>query len=516
MISCSAQRDWRKGDMVPSSAGGAESLSISEKKVLSALSRLGGNASLGQISAVASFRNPTELMNALNWLKAKGYVRVDEKVMRFYTLKEEAKHQRLPERIALEEIARGSVGLDELGLRLGDSKLVPVAVGWLRRRNWASIDSNRKLIITEEGRKAILSPAEDELLLEHLERGEVEENDGNRKVLRELLSRRDFVKEHDRIVREVSLIEKGLMAVSEGLTFEEDVSLLTSELLKTGKWKNLRFRPYDLKAPVEVIGGPRHHPLIRTINQVSTVFAEMGFTEIEDDVVQSAFWDMDVLFTPQDHPARDMQDTFYLSNPSHWKIERKLASRIRSAHEQGGSTGSSGWGYRWSEDEASKMLLRTHTTVATIRYLANHRKQPVKAFAVGRIFRHEAMDSTHLSEFHQIEGILMEKGASFDMLCNVLSEFYRKMGFDKFRLRPGYFPYTEPSMEIDVLYNGRWMELGGSGMFRPEVLAPLGIRHPVLAWGLGLERLVMIKYGFSDIRDLYISDLSALQKMPVI
>jgi phenylalanyl-tRNA synthetase alpha chain len=501
---------------VSSSAGGAESLSLSEKKILSALSRLGGRASLAQISSVVGFRNPTELMNALNWLKAKGYVLVNEKVIRFYTLKEEARQRRLPERIVLEEIASAPVGLDELGRRLGDSDLVSVAVGWLRRRNWATIDSNRKLAITGEGRKALMKPGEDESILKELEEGEVEENENNRKILRELLSRRDFVREHDRIVREVSLREKGVQAVSEGLTFEEDVSLLSSELLKTEKWKGLRFRPYDIRAPVEVLAGPRRHPLLRTVDQVSTVFAEMGFTEIEDDVVQSAFWDMDALFTPQDHPARDMQDTFYLSNPSRGEIERRLASKIRSAHEHGGSTGSTGWGYSWSEEEASKMLLRTHTTVATIRYLAEHRKQPVKAFAVGRIFRHEAMDSTHLSEFHQIEGVLMEKRASFDMLCNVLSEFYRKMGFDRFRLRPGYFPYTEPSMEIDVLYNGRWMELGGSGMFRPEVLAPLGIRHPVLAWGLGLERLVMIKYGFSDIRKLYLSDLSALQKMPVL
>ena len=349
-----------------------------------------------------------------------------------------------------------------------------------------------------------------------MEKEDVEEDADNERALRDLLSRRDFIREHDRIVREVSLLQRGKQAISEGLTFDEEISLLSPELLKSGKWKNFRLRPYDLKAPVPVLSGSRSHPLLRTIRLVSSIFADMGFAEIDDDYVQSTFWDMDVLFTPQDHPARDMQDTFYLSNPAEMDLDGKLAPRVRSAHQNGGGTGSTGWGYRWNPDEAKKTLLRTHTTVATIKHLAGNTVPPVKAFTVGRIFRREAMDATHLSEFHQIEGVVMEKDASFDMLCGVLREFYTRMGFEKVRMRPGYFPYTEPSMEIDAFYNGKWIEMGGSGMFRPEVLRPLSIKYPVMAWGLGLERLVMIKYGFKDIRDLYVSDVSSLQKLPVV
>ena len=495
----------------------AEGLSLSEKKILAALSKLSGRATLSQISATVNFKHAPELMNALNWLKAKGYVWIDEKVVRFYSLKE-GTHVRepLPERKALELLSEGPVHLSDLSKKMSSHADVSVAIGWLRRKRWATVDGDKKLQLTDEGRSAMGIPGQDELLLKRLEKEDVEENSSNEVALRELLSRRDFIKEHDRIVREVNLLERGIQAVEHGLTFQEELSLLSPELLKNGTWRNFKLRPYDLRAPVPVLSGTRSHPLVRTIKQVSSIFSEMGFAEIEDDYVQSAFWDMDVLFTPQDHPARDMQDTFYLSDPAELPLDRKLTSRVRAAHESGYNTGSTGWGYTWNEHEARKTLLRTHTTVATIRHLSRNRTPPVKVFTVGRIFRHEAMDATHLSEFHQIEGVVMEKKASFDMLCGVLGEFYRRMGFDRVRMRPGYFPYTEPSMEIDTFYDGRWIEMGGSGIFRPEVLRPLGIRHPVLAWGLGLERLVMIKYGFKDIRDIYVSDVSSLQKLPVV
>ncbi len=492
----------------------AEELSLSEKKILAALATLKGRATLGQIADAVNFKGPVQLMNALNWLKAKGYVWVDEKVIRCYTLKESSvAGRRLPERIMLELIADREIGLDEIATMVNDKSLIGVGVGWLRRKGWASLTESKKLLITDAGRKALASPGEDEVFLRRMEREEVEENNSNETVLKDLLSRRDFVKLHERMVREVSMLPKGEDAVRQGLSLEEDLSQLSPELLKSGKWRGFKLRPYDLAAPVPATTGARLHPIARTMRQISQVFTEMGFTEIEDDYVQNTFWDMDVLFTPQDHPARDMQDTFYLSNPRELPIDNGLSRKVRNVHQTGGSTGSTGWRYEWSSAEARKTLLRTHTTVATIRYLKEHRNPPVKAFTVGRIFRREAMDATHLSEFYQIEGILMEKKASLDMLCNLLKQFYSKMGLDTIRLRPGYFPYTEPSMEVDVLYNGKWIEMGGSGIFRPEVLRPLGIRDRVLAWGLGLERLVMLRHGFTDIRDLYISDISQLRKM---
>jgi len=243
----------------------------------------------------------------------------------------------------------------------------------------------------------------------------------------------------------------------------------------------------------------------------------MGFEEIEGDFVESCFWNMDMLFIPQDHPARDMQDTLYTKYPSKIKIkEKNLIDKIARVHENGGDTGSTGWGYKFSKEESERALLRTHTTVNTIRYLYNHPEPPCKVFSIGRVFRKENIDATHLPEFYQIEGIIHERDANFRMLIGVLKEFYNRMGFEKIRFRPAYFPYTEPSMEVEVFWNNEWMELGGSGIFRPEVTEPVGVKNPVLAWGLGLERLAMLKFGLDDIRDLYISDLGWLRKKPLI
>jgi phenylalanyl-tRNA synthetase, alpha subunit (EC 6.1.1.20) len=188
---------------------------------------------------------------------------------------------------------------------------------------------------------------------------------------------------------------------------------------------------------------------------------------------------------------------------------------VRAAHENGGGTGSKGWRYRWSVEEASRLILRTHTTATTIRYLAEHREPPVKVFSVDRIFRNEKVNWKRLAEFHQIEGILMDRGVGLKHLMGVIKEFYARLGLREVRFRPSYFPYTEPSAEVDVYLKelGKWVELGGMGVFRPEVTRPLGVEHPVLAWGLGLERLAIIIYGVEDIRELYRNDLSWIRSV---
>ena len=242
----------------------------------------------------------------------------------------------------------------------------------------------------------------------------------------------------------------------------------------------------------------------------------MGFEETKSGYVESCFWNMDALFIPQDHPARDLQDTFYCKNPKKIIIEEDLLQKIADVHENGGDTNSKGWRYPFSKNEAEKTLLRTHTTVNTIRFLSEHPTPPAKIFSIGKVFRRENIDTTHLPEFYQIEGIIHEKNANFCMLIGVLKEFYKRMGFERIRFRPAYFPYTEPSMEVEVEWHGEWMELGGSGIFRPEVTEPFGIKDPVLAWGLGLERMAMFVLGLSDIRELYFSDICWLRKLPIL
>ena len=216
---------------------------------------------------------------------------------------------------------------------------------------------------------------------------------------------------------------------------------------------------------------------------------------------------------PQDHPARELHDTFYLSEPASFVInEKEIVDAVKEIHEDGGNTGSKGWGASWSKETAQQALLRTHTTVGTIRYLSNNPTPPARVFSVGRVFRREALDSTHLPEFTQVEGIIVEPEANFGMLIGVLKEFYRRMGFNDVRVRPAYFPYTEPSLEVEVKFGKKWLELGGAGIFRPEVTSPFDIECPVLAWGLGLERLAMLHLDLEDIRMLYQSDLKWLKE----
>ena len=252
------------------------------------------------------------------------------------------------------------------------------------------------------------------------------------------------------------------------------------------------------------------------IERIRSIFLEMGFSELVDDYVQTAGWNMDALFIPQDHPAREMQDTFYLDNPKQIDLDSKLLADWKAIHEHGGGTESTGWGGEFDPEISQKGLLRTHTTVNTIQYLANNPEKSCRVFAIDRVFRKESIDKTHLPEFHQIEGIIMEPGANLGMLVTTLKTFYEKMGYPEVRVRPAYFPYTEPSLEVEVKWRGKWLELGGAGIFRPEVTEPLGIKDPVCAWGMGLERLAMLVLGLDDIRQLYISDLEWLRNQPIL
>ncbi|MCK4553276.1 phenylalanine--tRNA ligase subunit alpha, partial [Candidatus Pacearchaeota archaeon] len=231
---------------------------------------------------------------------------------------------------------------------------------------------------------------------------------------------------------------------------------------------------------------------------------------------QSSFWNFDVLFTAQDHPVREMQDTFFIDK----KLElpdKKLVEAVKKSHEQG-VEGSKGWNYSWGEEEAKKSVLRTHTTCLSAQTLAKLKKEnlPAKFFAIGKCFRNETIDWSHGFEFNQTEGIVVDKNANFRHLLGYLKQFFGKMGFKKVRFRPAYFPYTEPSMEIDVWHPEKkvWLELGGAGIFRPEVTIPLLGEHiPVLAWGPGFDRTLMDYYEIKDLRKLYKNDLTKLRKM---
>ncbi len=491
-----------------------------EQKTLLALEKLKGRAPVEQIVKTAGLAHAAVMRASLGLTENK-LTRTHEKKQTLIMLSKEGKSYAnigLPERRLLNAVvklggeAKVNSAVEDAGL---EKQFMSVALGWLNRKGWA--------IIKQGNLKSLEEPqqGDDEKLLQLLsEKGSlvVEELGQELGKSVSVLKGRKLVETEEKTIRELELTDDGWNLVKKGIKVQEEVSQLTPELIRTGNWRKVKLRKFNVEAPgPEVLLG-KIHPAQQIIQQIREIFLEMGFTEIRGSIVQTAFWNFDALFQPQDHPARDMVDTFYLSKPNKGKLpDKKSVKAVASTHENGWTTGSRGWEYSWSPEEAKRLLLRTHTTAETIRYLSEHKEPPVKVFSVDRVYRNEKLDYKHLAEFHQIEGIIMDKKVTLRDLMGTLTEFYHKLGLEKVQFWPSYFPYTEPSMQSTVYVPElkTWVELCGMGIFRPEVLAPFGVKHPVLAWGGGLERLILLKLGLEDIRLLYKNDLGWVRRTPV-
>ena len=295
------------------------------------------------------------------------------------------------------------------------------------------------------------------------------------------------------------------------LTLKQMATDVTFDMLQNGSWKTQEFKQYNFDAVgIPPLGG-HLHPLMKVREEFRHIFFDMGFMEMPTNrYVEAAFWNFDSLFQPQDHPARDMHDTFFIKSPEKTdSFPRDYLERVKQVHSKG-VFGSIGYGYDWKEEEALKLLLRTHTTAVSSYMLYQLAQQkpfkPAKYFSIDRVFRNESTDATHLAEFHQVEGLIADYNLTLGDLIGFLDIFFKKLGVTDLRFKPTYNPYTEPSLEVFSYHKGlkKWVEVGNSGMFRPEMLLPLGLPENVrvIAWGLSLERPTMIKYGIDNIREL--------------
>jgi phenylalanyl-tRNA synthetase alpha chain len=398
--------------------------------------------------------------------------------------------------------------------QVGQSMRFLVSKGWAVRKG-------PQLELTPVGTALSDAPGADETLIAALAERETATDAQLLQAGVDLAAAEKLLKGRKGVFKAKPRSNRFLEATAEGreaaptATLRRQVNMLTGEMLADGSWRDVDFRPYDMSLGTEPAFPGKVHPFRRILEQTRTVFLEMGFEEIVSPFVESGFWDFDALFQPQDHPAREMQDTFYVSRPAGCELPpTELVESVRNTHQDGGDTGGLGWGYTWDESLARKPVLRTHTTAATVRALADNPNPPRKVFCVGKVFRRETVDYKHLPVFYQVDGIIIDEHASFASLLGTLEAFYRKMGFDKFEFRPAFFPYTEPSVEIFVWFESKqdWVEMGGAGVFRPEVTKPLGCDVPVLAWGLGLERLAMFRHQLTDIRQIYVADLQWLKE----
>lgn len=389
-----------------------------------------------------------------------------------------------------------------------------VAIGVLKRK--ALIDLKKEKLILNADKSETTRKMLEEIFLDSLPLEFGSLTDEQRFALKSLENRKNIleVKEETLIEIQITDIGKKLMKlkIKDGGMLEQ----ITPEMIRNDSWKGKKFRRYDMTSPVPMISGGKRHFVNQAIDHARKIWTEMGFQEMTGDVVQSSFWNFDALFTAQDHPVREMQDTFFINHKEEIQ-NQKLLKAVKQAHETG-IGGSKGWQYKWDEEESKKFVLRTHTTCLSAHTLASLKKEnlPVKFFAIGKCFRNETVDWKHGFEFNQTEGIVIDKNANFRNLLWYLREFFKKMGFEKVRFRPAYFPYTEPSVEIDIWHPEKreWLELGGAGIFRPEVVIPLlGENIPVLAWGPGLDRTLMNYYQIKDLRELYKNDINQLRKI---
>jgi len=347
-------------------------------------------------------------------------------------------------------------------------------------------------------------------------------DDVDREVLDRLVSR-NLAARHDRTERAVTLTDAGVTALMEGVAAAETVDRLTPELLTSGEWEDVEFADYNVEADAPAVQGGTTHVLRQTAERVKDVLVGMGFREMDGPHADADFWINDCLFMPQDHPARTHWDRFALDTPPIDDLPDDLVDRVEAAHREG--VGSDGDGYHspWSEEFARAIALRGHTTSLSMRYLSGEQvgelDPPQRFFSVEKVYRNDTLDATHLLEFFQIEGWVMAEDLSVRDLMGTFVEFYEQFGITDIQFKPHYNPYTEPSFELFGRHptTGELIEIGNSGMFREEVLSPLGVECDVMAWGLALERLAMLTTGAEDIRDLHgtLADLEFLRNAEV-
>jgi phenylalanyl-tRNA synthetase alpha chain len=493
-----------------------------EQKTLLALQKLNRRAKVAQILQVSDLAHAA-VMRATLTLAEKKLVTVHKEKQKTVKLNEEGKQhaQRgLPERRLINALIElnGEAPTEKVVEKAQlDRKFVTIALGWLHRKSWANLEQKRTLRI-----KQPMPPqgADEQLLTFLKEKGSAtfEELSKEMQDAVSVLKGRQLLDVEEKTVRELVLTEAGWQLVKKGFELVQEISQLTPELIVSWKWREVKLRKFDVSAAGPEFYPAKIHPLQQVIQKAREIFLEMGFTEIRGPFVETAFWNFDALFQPQDHPAREMMDTFYLANPKAGGLPKKsVVDAVAKTHENGGKTGSKGWGYKWSPEEAKRLVMRTHTTAETIKYLSMHKEPPIKVFSVDRVYRNEQVTYKNTAEFHQIEGIVVDEGVTLRDLMGTLKTFYSKFGLKRVKFWPCYFPYTEPSAQATVYVPKlkRWIELCGMGMFRPEVLAPMGIKYPVLAWGGGLERIAMLELNLDDIRMLYGNRLSWIRRTPL-
>ncbi|MBU2637940.1 MAG: phenylalanine--tRNA ligase subunit alpha [Nanoarchaeota archaeon] len=462
-----------------------------------------------------------EVMRALQWMENKGVLKIKQDLKEIISLDkngENYKKNGLPEKRFLQQIiGKKEVKISEIDIPKAE---LNIAIGMLRQRAaiYLKKEGNELLAAaTEQGVKLASKESLEELFLKKLPMDVSELKPEDKFAYDAFKKRSEIIKTDVVKERSVELTDTGKQLSKQKIS-DNFIDRLTTEMLRENTWKNKDFRAYDIKINVpKIFAGKKQH-YRAFLDNVRRKFIALGFKEMTGPIVETDFWDMDALFMPQFHSARDIHDAYYIKDPKYGKIDEAVMKRVKAAHENGFGTGSKGWRYKFDELRTKRLLLRTQGTACSARMLASKNVEvPGKYFGMTRCFRYDVVDATHNCDFNQTEGIVLEDGLNFGHLKSLLKMFAEEFcQTDTVKVKPGYFPFTEPSAELFAKHPDMgWIELAGSGIFRPELTKPLGINVPVIAWGIGIDRLAMFSLGLKDIRDLFSNDLNLLRKMKV-
>jgi phenylalanyl-tRNA synthetase alpha chain len=405
-----------------------------------------------------------------------------------YELTEEGKEylkEGLPEKRLVEFLTlKKTVGIKEASKKI---KNFPIALKWAMEKNWIEKKEN-KIFLIKAPEKFELQEA-----LEKIGKGE----EVKEEILKILISRK--------LVRKVVKEEEEVRKLK-----GKEVAYLTPELIKTGFWKEVKFKPYNVEIVGKKIYPGKRHPYVQFLNEIRQKLVELGFKEVRSQTIVTEFWNFDALFQPQDHPARDWSQTFALKNPKYGKLP-EIAEKVKKVHEKY-------WKYKWDPKKASQLIPIGHDTALSPIILSSKDLEiPGKYFQIVRVYRPEIPDAKHSLEFTQMGGIVLEENLNFRNLLGLLKKFVEEIvGKYEVRFVEAYFPFTEPSCEVLVKHPVLgWSEICGAGIFREELTEAFGIKVPVLAWGFGVDRLAMVKIGVNDIRELFSRNLKWLREIPV-
>jgi phenylalanyl-tRNA synthetase alpha chain len=473
-----------------------------EKVILGEL-RSGRPLSLDALASTTGLKID-QLRRGIERLKLKGCIHVREFSKTIISLGSnglEAIDKGMPERRLINALKAGYKDLKSIKKSgLLDGRDLEAAVNKAKIQNrWikqSTAEAGDRIFILNESAD---QTSQEEKLIERISKQSIQISDLSQEELNAL----NLLRKRPNFVNEINHKDIQLEVTPLGLQVYDRTDLLPKLSSK------LNDIPIDVISRVSSAYPGRTHPLTDLIEEIKEIFVSLGFTEIEGETIQSAFWNFDALFIPQDHPAREMQDTFYLK-------DMKRIDTARSQQIQGVSqTHNKWWNYTWDLAKSERLVLRTHTTPVTLRYLADNGTENARIFSIGKVFRNEKMSYKHLVEFSQVEGVVTGSNVSLTDLMGLQTEFYKKLGIKRVKFWPTYFPYTEPSLQSMIFNDNldRWVELFGMGIFRPQVTEPLGIINPVLAWGGGIERIAMLRFGLNDVREIYNNKLDWLRKI---